>query len=488
MTGPQAQPPHWVDPDEANPSAGYQLLLRLQIEHQAGNLGHVTTTLGEAGANILDIDIEDVTEGHMIRSIRLLCESEEQAHGIVQAVDSLPFVDVILASDRTFQLHHRGKIEIANKVHIRTNAELAQVYTPGVGRVSMAIHENPDAAWSLTMKPNTVAVVTDGTAVLGLGDIGPEAALPVMEGKSMLFKSFADIDAIPICLDTKDPEEIISITKAIAPGFGGILLEDISAPRCFEIEERLREELNIPVFHDDQHGTAVVVLAALMNSLKIVQKRPEDVKVVVLGVGASGVACSKIMMEFGVKSVIGFDRTGAIYEGRDNLNPAKEWFAANTNPEGFDGSVSEALQGADLFLGLSGPGLIEPEWIGEMADDAIVFALANPVPEVMPQQIVGLARVIATGRSDFPNQINNVLCFPGLFRGALDARALEITEEMKIVAARAIAEVIPDDQLSGDYILPSVFNDEVVSRVATAVEAEAVRSGKVRARGSRVYI
>ena len=488
MTSPQAQPPHWVDPDEANPSAGYQLLLRLQIAHQAGNLGRVTTTLGEAGANILDIDIEDVTEGHMIRSIRLLCDSEEQAHKIVGAVDALPFVEVILASDRTFQLHRRGKIEIANKVHIRTNAELAHVYTPGVARVSMAIYENPDAAWSLTMKPNTVAVVTDGTAVLGLGDIGPEAALPVMEGKSMLFKSFADIDAIPICLDTKDPEEIISITKAIAPGFGGILLEDISAPRCFEIEERLREVLKIPVFHDDQHGTAVVVLAALMNSLKIVEKRPEDLKVVVLGVGASGVACSKIMMEFGVKSLIGFDRTGAIYEGRDNLNPAKEWFAANTNPKGFDGSVSEALQGADLFLGLSGPGLIEPEWIGEMADDAIVFALANPVPEVMPQQIVGLARVIATGRSDFPNQINNVLCFPGLFRGALDSRALEISEEMKIVAARAIAEVIPDDQLSEDYILPSVFNDEVVSRVAQAVEAEAIRSGKVRERGSRVYI
>ena len=294
--------------------------------------------------------------------------------------------------------------------------------------------------------------------------------------------------AITALMRHGDPEEIISITKAIAPGFGGILLEDISAPRCFEIEERLREELNIPMFHDDQHGTAVVVLAALMNSLKIVQKRPEDLKVVVLGVGASGVACSKIMMEFGVKSVIGFDRTGAIYEGRDNLNPAKEWFAANTNPEGFDGSVSEALRGADLFLGLSGPGLIEPEWIGEMADDAIVFALANPVPEVMPQQIVGSARVIATGRSDFPNQINNVLCFPGLFRGALDSRALEITEEMKIVAARAIAEVIPDDQLSEDYILPSVFNDEVVSRVAHAVEAEAIRSGKVRARGSRVYI
>ena len=488
MSSPQTQPPHWIDPDESNPSAGYQLLLRLQIGHEPGNLGRVTTTLGEAGANILDIDIEDVTEGHMVRSVRLLCDSEAQAHEIVEAVDALAFVEVILASDRTFQLHRGGKIEIANKVHIRTNAELAHVYTPGVGRVSMAIHDNPDAAWALTMKPNTIAVITDGTAVLGLGDIGPEAALPVMEGKSMLFKSFANIDAIPLCLDTKDPEEIIKIVKAVAPGFGGILLEDISAPRCFEIEDRLRAELDIPVFHDDQHGTAVVVLAALMNSLKIVEKRPEDIKVVVLGVGASGVACSKIMLEFGVKSLIGFDRTGAIYQGRDNLNPAKEWFAEHTNPEGFDGSIAEALRGADLFLGLSGPGLVEPAWVAEMADEAIVFALANPVPEVMPAEIVGSARVIATGRSDFPNQINNVLCFPGLFRGALDARAKAITEEMKIVAARAIAEVIPTDQLSEDYILPSVFNDEVVSRVSAAVQAEAVRSGNVRERGSRVFI
>jgi len=476
-------------PDRTNPGAGYQLLLRLRMENRPGMHGRVATILGDHGAQILDIDIADVNTEVIVRDFILLCADEKQAHEIVDAVQAVPGVEVQHASDRTFQLHRRGKIEIANKVHIRTNAELAHVYTPGVGRVCMAIHNNPDAVWSLTIKPNTVAVVSDGTAVLGLGDIGPEAAMPVMEGKSMLFKSFADIDAWPLCLATKDTEEIIKIVKAISPTFGGILLEDISAPRCFEIEDRLRAELDIPVFHDDQHGTAVVVLAALINSLKIIGKRPEDLKVCVLGVGASGVACSKIMMNFGVKNLIGFDREGAVYQGRkEHMNTAKEWFAEHTNPEGFDGAIEEALVGADMFLGLSGPNLLKPEWVDKMAPDAIVFALANPVPEVMPNEILGKARVIATGRSDFPNQINNVLCFPGLFRGALDSGARSITEEMKIVAARAIAETIPDDLLTEDYILPSVFNEEVVARVAEAVSAEAIRSGNVREKGSRVFI
>ena len=475
-------------PDRTNPGAGYQLLLRLRMRNQAGMHGKVATLLGEHNANILDIDIADVNPDTIVRDFIILCEDEEQAQELVHAVALIDGVEVQHASDRTFQLHRRGKIRVENKVHIRTNAELSHVYTPGVGRVSMKIHEIPDAVWSLTIKPNAVAIVTDGTAVLGLGDIGPHAAMPVMEGKSMLFKAFADIDAWPICLDTKDTEKIIEITKAISPGFGAILLEDISAPRCFEIEDRLRAELDIPVFHDDQHGTAVVVLAALMNSLKIVDKRPEDLKVCVLGVGAAGVACSKIMMNFGVKNVIGFDRDGAVYKGRSNLNFAKEWFAEHTNPEGFDGSIEDALRDADLFLGLSGPNLIKPEWIGRMAKDAIVFALANPVPEIMPQEISGMARVIATGRSDFPNQINNVLCFPGLFRGALDAGALQITEEMKIVAARAIAESIPTTQLSEEYILPSVFNEDVVARVSEAVAAEAVRTGNVRHKGSRIFI
>lgn len=478
----------FLNPSQGYSATGYQLLIRLNSEQRPGMLGLITTALGDAGANIMDIDIREAHADRMVRDIRVLCENEDHARQVSDAVAALDGVDLELASDRTFQLHRRGKIGIENKVHIRTNAELAHVYTPGVGRVSMAIHDNPDAVWALTIRSNTVAIVSDGTAVLGLGDIGPEAAMPVMEGKSMLFKSFADIDAWPLCIDTKDTDEIIQLCRAIAPTFGGILLEDISAPRCFEIEERL-QDMDIPVFHDDQHGTAVVVLAALMNSLKIVKKRPEDLKVVVLGVGASGVACSKIMMNFGVKNVIGFDRSGAVYKGRDNLNVAKEWFADNTNPEGFDGTVEQALEGADLFLGLSGPRLIEPDWVTKMADDAIIFSLANPVPEILPEDVpAGSATVIATGRSDYPNQINNVLCFPGLFRGALDAHARNITEEMKIVAARAIADVIPDDQLSNEYILPSVFNPEVVERVAEAVLAEAVRSGDTRTFGPRVYV
>ncbi|HJM88091.1 MAG TPA: NAD-dependent malic enzyme [Dehalococcoidia bacterium] len=470
------------------PVSNYPLLLRLAIANEIGNLAKVTAAISAAGGDVGDIEISEASADVMIRDFRVFCRDEAHARQIVASIDELDGVDVQLASDRTFQLHRRGKIEVANKVNIRTMQELSHVYTPGVARVSMQVSENPDAVWALTTKVNTIAVVTDGTAVLGLGDIGPQGALPVMEGKSMLFKSFGDIDAWPICLDTKDTEEIIAISKAISPGFGGILLEDISAPRCFEIEDRLRDELDIPVMHDDQHGTAVVVLAALINSLKIVEKRPEDLKVVVLGVGAAGVACTKILMNFGVKNVIGFDSRGSIYKGRDNLNPIKEWFADNTNEEGFDGNVGDALKGADLFLGLSGPRLITPEDVEGMADDAMVFAMANPEPEIMPTEIEGKARVIATGRSDFPNQVNNVLCFPGLFRGAFDAGATEITEEMKIVAARAIASVIPDEQLNEDYILPSVFNEEVVSRVASAVAAEAVRSGKIRGSGSQIFI
>ena len=471
-----------------SPVSSYQLLLQLRIANEPGNLGKVTTAIGAGGGDIHVVDIQEAGPDVIVREFRVFCHDADHARQIVASVGEIHGVEVQHASDRTFQLHRRGKIQVENKVHIRTMAELSHVYTPGVARVSMQIHDNPDAVWELTTKVNTVAIVTDGTAVLGLGDIGPQGAIPVMEGKSMLFKSFGDIDAWPLCLDTKDTDEIVSVVKAIAPGFGGILLEDISAPRCFEIEDRLRAELDIPVFHDDQHGTAVVVLAALINSLKIVQKRPEDLKVVLAGVGAAGVACTKILMNFGVKYVIGFDTRGPIYEGRDNLNPAKEWFAEHTNREGFDGPLSDGLLGADLFLGLSGPRTVTADDIAGMADDAIVFAMANPEPEIMPDLIQGMARVIATGRSDYPNQVNNVLCFPGLFRGALDVGATKITEEMKIVAARAIAEVIPDDQLSEDYILPSVFNDEVSTRVAEAVANEAVRSGHVRSQGSHIFI
>jgi len=472
-----------------SPVAAYQLLLRLRIQNRPGMLGKVTTVIGELGGDIGAIDIQDASSSAIVRDIRIYCRDTDHASEIVDHLLEIDGVEVVHASDRTFQLHRHGKIMVENKVHIRTMAELAHVYTPGVARVSMQIYDNPDAVWSLTTKVNTVAVVTDGTAVLGLGDIGPMAAMPVMEGKSMLFKSFADIDAWPLCLDTKDTDEIVRIVQAISPGFGGILLEDISAPRCFEIEDRLRETLDIPVFHDDQHGTAVVVLAALINALKVIGKRPQDLKMVLTGVGAAGVACSKILMNYGVKNIIGFDRTGPIYKGRaDGMNVAKEWFAEHTNPEGFDGTLDEAMEGADFFLGLSGPRTITPEQVRTMARDAIVFALANPEPEIMPDLIQGMARVIATGRSDYPNQINNVLCFPGLFRGTFDAQATRISEEMKIAAAQAIASVIPDDQLGEEYILPSVFNEQVLTTVRTAVAEEALRTGRPRAKGSRVYI
>ncbi|MBM4415802.1 MAG: NAD-dependent malic enzyme [Chloroflexi bacterium] len=472
-----------------SPVSGYQLLLRLRVANKPGNLGKVTTAIGEMGGDIGSIDIVEARTDMIVRDIRIYTQDADSARRIVEQVAQIPGVEVQHASDRTFQLHRRGKIEVSNKVHIRTMAELAHVYTPGVARVSMQIHDNPDAVWSLTTKPNTVAVVTDGTAVLGLGDIGPYAAMPVMEGKSMLFKTFGDIDAWPICLDTKDADEIVRIIKAIAPGFGGILLEDIAAPRCFEIEDRLKELLDIPVFHDDQHGTAVVVLAGLINSLKIVQKRPEDLRVVVLGAGAAGIACARIMLNFGVRQMTLFDRSGPIYAGRTaGMNPAKQWIAEHTNREGFDGTLSEAMQGADMFLGLSGPRQVTPDQVASMAPDSIVMALSNPEPEIMPELIFGKSRIIATGRSDYPNQVNNVLCFPGLFRGAFDSAATRITEEMKIVAARAIASVIPDTLLSEDYILPSVFNEEVAKRVAEATAAEAVRSGYVRSKGSRVFI
>ena len=488
MTSDPILPQARIVDEYESPISGYQLLMMVRIANSPGKLGMLTTTIGECGADIGAIDIYEAGPDHMVRELRVFCRDAVHAREVVDRVDALDGVDVQRASDRTFQLHRGGKIEIANKVHIRTNAELSHVYTPGVARVSMMVHDEPDSVWALTARRNTVAVVTDGTAVLGLGDIGPEAAMPVMEGKCMLFKSFGSIDAWPICLDTKDPDRIVDIVEAIAPGFGGILLEDISAPRCFDIEERLVEKLDIPVFHDDQHGTAVVVLAALINSLKIVDKKPEDLKVVVLGVGASGIACARIMLNYGVRDIIGFDRTGAVYPGRENLNPAKEWFAEHTNPDGFSGDLTQAMRGADMFLGLSGPRMLSPEQVGSMADDAIVLALSNPEPEIMPELIQGKARVIATGRSDYPNQVNNVLCFPGLFRGAFDAGAKRITEEMKLVAAHAIAEVIPDDQINEDYILPSVFNEAVARNVAAAVAAEARRTGNVRQPGSRVFV
>jgi malate dehydrogenase (oxaloacetate-decarboxylating) len=382
-------------------------------------------------------------------------------------------------------MHKKGKIEQHNKYPLKTRDDLSMAYTPGVARVCEYIAEDKTKAFDYTIKANTVAVVSDGSAVLGLGDIGPEAAMPVMEGKAMLFKEFGQVDAFPICLATNDPQEIIQTVKLIAPTFGGINLEDISAPRCFEIEETLKEELDIPVFHDDQHGTAVVVMAALFNSLKITGKPIESLRVLVLGTGAAGIACTKMMQESGITQIIGCDRKGAISTDRDDyaddsMSAIKRWFAENTNDEKLSGGPNEVIEGCDLFIGLSGPGLIEPASLAKMNDDAIVFAMANPTPEVMPEDAEQHVRIMATGRSDYPNQINNVLCFPGIFRGALDAGAPMITEEMKLAAARGIAEVVTEDDLAEDYVIPSVFNRDVAPAVAQAVVEEAKEAGLAR--------
>ena len=465
---------------EAIPSASYSFTLRVEFPHRAGSLGKILTVIGEADGLVGAVDIVRMRQDKTIRDITVNARDSEHGQRVVEAVEELPEVKVVNVSDRTFLMHIGGKIEVRSKLQIRTRDDLSMVYTPGVARVCRAINEDPERAFNLTIKRNTVAVVSDGTAVLGLGDIGPRAAMPVMEGKAALFKQFANVDAFPICLDTKDTEEIIQAVKNMAPGFGGINLEDISAPRCFEIEERLKKELDIPVFHDDQHGTAVVVLAALINSLKITGKTFNDLRVVVNGVGASGVACAKIIMAAGATNVVGCDSKGIVHEGREDLNPAKRWFAENTNPEGRTGDLAEAVRGADLFLGLSAPDVLTVEDLKTMNEDPIIFAMANPDPEIRPEVAMGHARIIATGRSDYPNQINNVLCFPGIFRGALDVRAHEIDEEMKLAAANAMADVIPEEELSEDYIIPSVFDERVAPAVAEAVSEKAKETGSAR--------
>ena len=465
---------------EAIPSASYSMTLRVEFPHRAGALGKILTVIGEAGGIVGAVDIVRMGQELSTRDITVNARDSDHGREIVDAVDALPDTRVLNISDRTFLMHLGGKIEVRSKMKIRTRDDLSMAYTPGVARVCRAIAEEPERAFNLTIKRNTVAVVSDGTAVLGLGDIGPEAAMPVMEGKAMLFKEFAGVDAFPICLDTKDTEEIIETVKRIAPAFGGINLEDISAPRCFEIEERLKKELEIPVFHDDQHGTAVVVLAALINSLKIVGKEMKDLKVVVNGIGAAGVACAKILMSAGVEHVVGCDSRGIVHRDREGLNASKQWFAEHTNPENLTGGLTEAMQGSDLFLGLSVPGVLTTEHLDSMNEDPIVFAMANPEPEIRPEAAYGHARIIATGRSDYPNQINNVLCFPGIFRGALDVRAHEIDEEMKLAAARAIAEVISEEEVSEEYIIPSVFDERVAPAVAETVAEAGKQSGQAR--------
>jgi malate dehydrogenase (oxaloacetate-decarboxylating) len=463
------------------PSAGYSLTLRLKIPNEPGNLGRVTSKIGELGGDIGAIDIAGFERTHIIRDVTVNVRDQDHGDKLVKELRTLSNIVVVHVSDRTFLMHLGGKIRVVSKVAISTRDDLSMAYTPGVARVCMDIHRHPENVYKLTIKRNTIAVVTDGTAVLGLGDIGPEAAMPVMEGKAMLFKEFGKVDAFPLCLATKDTEEIIRTVKNIAPVFGGINLEDISAPRCFEIEARLKKELDIPVFHDDQHGTAVVVLAALINAAKIVGKDISEMKMIVVGVGAAGVACSKIILGAGGTNIIGFDRTGAIYKGRaEGMNFMKQWFAEHTNPTGFKGSLKEALEGADFFMGLSGPGVVNAKDLAKMNKGAIVFAMSNPVPEVMPEEAAPYVRIMATGRSDYPNQINNVLCFPGIFRGALDCQATDINEEMKLAAAHAIANLVSPSELNEDYIIPGVFNPKVAESVAKEVVRAAIRTGVAR--------
>jgi len=458
---------------ESLTSASNSIILRLRIENQPGLFVRAVTTIADAGGNIGAIDIVRYEKGFIIRDVTVDTTGSEQAEAISEGLSKLDGITLIHSSDRVFVMHLGGKIEVSGKAPLKSRDDLSMAYTPGVARVCMAIHDDVDKAHNLTIKKNTVAIVSDGTAVLGLGDIGPEAAMPVMEGKAMLFKEFGNVDGFPICLNTKDTEEIINTVKAISPGFGGINLEDISAPRCFEIEKRLQEELDIPVFHDDQHGTAVVMIAGLINALKVVNKKARDIKAVVAGVGAAGTACTRMMLDLGMTNIIGIDRSGILYKGRDNMNSAKQDYADITNPDNIQGTLDEAMIGADLFVGLSGPGILTVDHLKTMNKDAIVFAMSNPTPEIMPEIAWPHISVMATGRSDYPNQLNNVLCFPGIFRGALDCHATEITEEMKMAAARAIAETIPDENLSADYIIPGVFNKDVARNVAEAVKKAA---------------
>jgi len=464
------------------PSASFSATLRVHLDDRPGAFADLARAIGDAGGSLGAIDLVRVERGRKVRDVTVDAASADHIEAIAAAVRAVPGVEVEHVSDRTFLLHLGGKIEMASKAPLKTRDDLSMAYTPGVARVCLAIADDPGSVWNLTIKSHTVAVVTDGTAVLGLGDIGPEAALPVMEGKAMLFKEFGGVDAWPVSLATKDVDEIVAAVTAIAPGFGGVNLEDISAPRCFEIEERLRGTLDIPVFHDDQHGTAIVVLAALLNALRIVDKRAEDVRVVLTGVGAAGIATTDMLLALGVHDIVGCDRAGALYPGRGGMDPWKKAYAERTNPRGFAGSADEALAGADVFIGLSGPGAVTRDGIASMADGAIVFAMANPTPEVAPEQIDGLAAVIATGRSDYPNQINNVLAFPGVFRGALDVRASTINEEMNLAAAHAIAAVVKPEELGPEYVIPSVFNREVAPAVAAAVAAAAEQTGVARRR------
>ena len=449
--------------------SSYSITMRLHSALDHGIVGQVATAIAEAGGIVTAIDVAESSHDRLVVDVTCSASDSDHADRLVEAADTVEGVEVHKVSDRTFLLHIGGKIEVASKVPLRTRDDLSMAYTPGVGRVSLALAQNPDDVRKLTIKGNSVAVVTDGSAVLGLGNIGPGAALPVMEGKAALFKRFAGIDAWPICLASQDTDEIVKAVEMIAPGFGGINLEDIAAPRCFEIERRLRESLDIPVFHDDQHGTAIVVLAALTNALRVVGKDLDSVRVVVAGAGAAGSAIVSLLLAGGAGDVVVWDRSGVLTQSMADLSPAHAELASRTNPRGVTGDLHEALRGADVFVGVSGPGVLPAEWIADMATDPVVFALANPDPEVDPAEADKYAAVVASGRSDYPNQINNVLAFPGVFRGLLDARATEITEEMLLRAAKALALTVSDEELNPHFIIPNVFHQDVAKRVAAAI-------------------
>jgi len=462
-------------------SDGYTITVRAEYPNRPGMLGKVASIVGQTGGDIGAIDIVQAGGSTIVRDFTIRVADEEHARLVVQAIAALPDVRVHQVTDRILDLHRGGKIMVRNRIALATRQDLAAVYTPGVARVCRHIHHHPESVWDYTIKANTVAIVTDGSAILGLGNLGPEAALPVMEGKAMLFKEFGGVDAWPICLATQDVDEIVRTVTEIAPAFGGINLEDIAAPRCFAVQERLQETLDIPVFHDDQDGTAVVVLAGLRNALKLVGKRLEDLRVVISGAGAAGYACARLLLSLGVREMLVVDRAGIIYPGREqDMDPYKRWLAENTNPEGRRGSLSDAMEGADFFLGLSVGNLLTASDLQKMAPDPIVFALANPDPEIRPEEAEPYVRVMATGRSDFPNQINNALCFPGLFRGALDARARTVNLEMKLAAAEAIAAAVDESELSEEYIIPSIFKREMFQAVAQAVREAAIRTGVAR--------
>lgn len=465
----------------ATPTASYSFTVRLQLDRTPSVFARVTAVIADAGGEVGAIDIARSTRTAIWRDVTVAAGDSQHAQAIVDRIAGVEGVIVDSVSDRTFLMHIGGKLKIEPRVPLKTRDDLSMAYTPGVGRICNAIARDRDAAWALTIKRHTVAVVSDGSAILGLGDLGPEAAMPVMEGKAVLFKRFADVDAWPICLDTHDVDEIVSVVRAIAPGFGGINLEDIAAPRCFEIERRLSEALDIPVFHDDQHGTAVVVLAALLNTCRLLGRTLADTRVVVLGIGAAGTAVTKILLAAGVTDIIGCDRAGVLCLDRaSEMSDAHRDYAQRTNPRNVTGTLSDALEGAHVFIGLSGPGAVTADQITRMTDDAAVFAMANPDPEILPEDVPANVRVMATGRSDYPNQINNVLCFPGIFRGALDVRARRIDAAMKIAAAEAIAGVIPEDELSEDYIIPSVFHPDMAKLVARKVADAARVSGAAR--------